>query len=339
MSARDAYDKESARLKAEDGQGMSVTDGYDTYEVERARQQVERGEPLDWVIYDQEFARQMALGNPNAAPDAALATHLRQNGKGSGAGSGPRWGGRFKAWSVKELLATDLTLHWDISGMLIRPTYGADAGEMKTLKSYLGLSRSIGLAAGVPVLGHWAVPERRRVLTFIAEGGQVPYTRRLHRLAKAHEVEPDDLEGWLIPVFDAAALDSVTFLEVLETYLTEFEPHLVYLDPLYSFQPKGVNTSLLGQMGEMLVRPQLLCADHGATFWLSAHMNQTGQGFDLKRITGAGVAEWVDSWTLMKHRRDPNVEAGLFKLHLEIGSRQWGGSSFDVDFNLGSFNS
>jgi hypothetical protein len=245
---------------------------------------------------------------------------------------------RFRRWSISELLAADLSYQWDAVGMLVRPTYGVDTGELKTLKSYFGQARQIGLAAGVPILGHWHVPERRRVLVYVAEGGRIPYTRRLIRLCEAHGVDVHQLDGWLEPIFDAGPLDSAEFRDSLRGHLADFRPALVHLDPLYPFQPMTVDSNKIAQVGLMLSEIQAIVAEHDATFWLTAHMNQSGTGFDLKRITGAGVGEWGDSWALLRHREPADVDRGRFRLGVDIGSRQWGGGSYEVDFNVGRFD-
>jgi hypothetical protein len=245
---------------------------------------------------------------------------------------------RFKRWNVDELLAADLTLSWLVRGMLCRPTYGVDTGELKTLKSYFGMARAIGIAAGVPVLNHFHVPARDGVLYYVAEGGRIPFTRRLIRMCEAHGIGTNDLESCLEVVFDAGPLDSVQFRESLRSHLRESGPMLVHLDPLYPFQPMTVDSNKLNQVGLMLNEIQAICAEYDATLWITAHMNQTGNGFDLKRISGAGVGEWGDSWCLLKHRETPDVAAGKFRLGLDIGSRQWGGASYDVDFNIGRFD-
>lgn len=245
---------------------------------------------------------------------------------------------RFRRWSIAELLAADLTFEWDATGLLVRPTYGLDTGELKTLKSYFGTSRAIGLAAGVPILGEWAVPERRRVLFYVAEGGRIPFTRRLTRLCEAHGVDPADLDGWLCPIFDAGPLDSTTFRDTLRAHLDEFAPAFVHLDPLYAFQAATVDAHRVDQQGRMLTEVGSICAERDATFWLTAHMNQSGQGFDLKRIAGAGTGEWGDSWVLLKHRETPEVDAGRFRLAVDVGSRQWGGASYELDLDIGRFD-
>ena len=42
--------------------------------------------------------------------------------------------------------------------------------------------------------------------------------------------------------------------------------------------------------------------------------------------------------TLLAHREDPDVDAGLFRLKLDIGSRQWGGTTWDLDLDIGRFD-
>lgn len=35
---------------------------------------------------------------------------------------------------------------------------------------------------------------------------------------------------------------------------------------------------------------------------------------------------------LSRHREPPNLTAGVFRLRFDVGSRQWGGGSYDLDF-------
>jgi hypothetical protein len=42
----------------------------------------------------------------------------------------------------------------------------------------------------------------------------------------------------------------------------------------------------------------------------------------LKRITMAGSGEWADSRLLLEHREPPDVESGIFRLTIDVGSRQ-----------------
>jgi hypothetical protein len=128
------------------------------------------------------------------------------------------------------------------------------------------------------------------------------------------------------------------FQESLQRDLDELHPGLVVLDPLYTYHGTSTRASDLHQEGALLNQLSEPCMNAGASLLAVNHMNQTGQGMSLKRITMAGSGEWADSWVLLAHRVDPDVSAGRFQLTLEVGSRQWGGRSWELDLELGSFD-
>ena len=63
-------------------------------------------------------------------------------------------------------------------------------------------------------------------------------------------------------------------------------------------------------------------------------------GRNLKRIAGAGTSEWPDSWILV--RKTPSLQSdvtfGHFYLDLKIGSRQWGGTEWRLELNIGYYD-
>ncbi len=79
---------------------------------------------------------------------------------------------RFKLWTPQDLLDNNVPPVWTIKGLVISPTYGMLAGAEKSLKSYLAQIIAVGAAAGIPVLGHFEVPEPVTVLMFVGEGGR-----------------------------------------------------------------------------------------------------------------------------------------------------------------------
>jgi hypothetical protein len=149
-------------------------------------------------------------------------------------------------------------------------------------------------------------------------------------------VNPAELD--LHPVFDVAPISSVKFQESLRRDLDEIQPGLLTLDPLYTYHGMATRASDLHQEGALLNQLSVPCMDAGASLLVVNHMNQTGSGMSLKRITMAGSGEWADSWMLLAHREDPDVDAGLFRLTLDIGSRQWGGTTWDLDLDIGRFD-
>jgi hypothetical protein len=242
----------------------------------------------------------------------------------------------FRLWGPGELLDADRTFRWRVRGLLVHPTYGMLAGERKTLKSYLATFVNVAVASGVPVFGQFAVDEPAPVVTYVGEGGRVPYTRRLERVAAAMGVDLRHLP--LFSSFDVAPTTSEIFRETLARDLAERKPGLVLLDPLYAFHGPATNAANLFEEGALLSALSAPCVDAGASLVVLSHFNKTGNGRGLDRITQAGGQEWSDSWMLLSHREAPDVAGGRFKLLLEVGSRQWGGTEWDLDLNVGRFD-
>jgi hypothetical protein len=243
---------------------------------------------------------------------------------------------RFRRYAVSELVQMERTFRWLVRGLLARPTYAQLAGEMKTLKSHLSLMLSIAVASGMAVLGRFRVDDPGPVLIYVGEGGREPYTRLLERIAAAMGVELGALP--LEVSFDVASIGSRRFRESLRADLRDLSPPLFCLDPYYAYHGTDTTASDLHQEGALLVGLSSLCLDAGTSPLVVNHYNQTGNGGGLKRITQAGSGEWADSWLLTSHREPPDVANGRFRLILEAGSRQWGGSSWDVDLDVGRFD-
>ncbi len=243
----------------------------------------------------------------------------------------------FRRWSMKELLAEPDDFTWLIRGLLADPTHGQIAGELKTLKTYLVAMIQVGLAAGKPTLDRFRPVAGRPVLAYVGEGGRKPYMRRLKRIAVAMAVN-NLADIPLELVFDVAPIQSPIFIDSLDLNLAELEPALVCIDPYYAYHGTVTRAADLHQEGALLSGLSAPLHQRRASLLVVNHMNQTGSGVNLRRITMAGSGEWVDSWALLAHREAPNVDAGTFKLRLEIGSRQWGGTTWDLDLGIGHFD-
>lgn len=242
----------------------------------------------------------------------------------------------FRRFTMAELLSEPDDFAWLIQGLLAEPTYGQVAGEMKALKTYLAAMIQVGLAAGVPILDRFTPAAPRPVLAYVGEGGRRPYARRLRRIAHAMGVDLTSIPLHIST--DVAPITSDAFSCSIERDLAEVEPALVFIDPYYAYHGSKTKASDLHQEGALLSGLSARCIGAGASLMVVNHLNQTGAGLDLKRITMAGSGEWVDSWLLLAHREPADVEAGEFKLRLEIGSRQWGGTSWDLDLSIGRFD-
>jgi hypothetical protein len=244
---------------------------------------------------------------------------------------------RFKLWTPQDLLDNNVPPVWTIKRLVISPTYGMLAGPEKSLKSYIAQFIAVGAAGGVPVLGQFEVPEAVPVLMFVGEGGRLPYTRRLKRIAAAYGVNLADLP--LFTSFDVASVVSNVFRHSFVQHLKDHHPAITIIEPYYAFHGTASEGKMLYEEGDQLVWLSHTAEEHGSSLIIGNHYNQTGSGSGLRRITGAGPAEWSDSWWIVeKDENRSDVTTGHFELAFEVGSRQWGATNWDLTVDLGPFD-
>jgi hypothetical protein len=230
-------------------------------------------------------------------------------------------------------------IEWHAKGLLMSGTHGELGGPEKSMKSYLALTTVVAIALGVPVLGHFEVPERQRVLMLSGEGGEVGMLRRVERVTEAYGASIADLRPWLRYTTMTAPITSPLMLDSVRAAIDEFDPAIVWLDPWYAYAPGSTvaSSALLTDIGQVLSAwRQAVGVER--TAMINHHLNTGGTGDGLQRLAGAGHAEWCDSWMLVDHREKPQVEEGRFRLKLRVGSRQWGGGDYAIDLSLGRFD-
>jgi hypothetical protein len=243
----------------------------------------------------------------------------------------------FRRYTMAELLDAERSFQWRVRGMLVDPTYGMVGGERKVLKSYVLTFLGLSVASGESLFGQFPVDEPAPVVVYVGEGGRVPWTNRAERIAAAMGIgKLRDVP--LHPLFETAPVTSVRFTETLARDLHEIRPGLVAVDPWYAFHGSQSNASNLFEEGALLTSLSTPCLDAGASLIVASHFNKTGSGRGLDRITQSGGQEWSDTWILLSHRLPPDVDGGHFRLLLEVGSRQWGGSTWELDLELGRFD-
>ncbi len=225
-----------------------------------------------------------------------------------------------------------------VGGLILEDTYGEMAGAEKALKSTTALAIAIGGGLGVDVLGKFPTPRAFSSVIFSGEGGRNLFLRRYERNAHAYGATVDDLRTMVRYSVESAPVTSSAFRDAIQAELDTHQPALVVIDPWYSYASTETDARDLYQTGAVLNGLRELVCQDGTSLLIVNHFNQTGNGNGLKRITMAGHAEWCDSWWLLNHRTPPNVEDGRFALTMDIGSRQWGGRTWDLDYDLGRFD-
>lgn len=243
----------------------------------------------------------------------------------------------FHRYTMAELLAADRTFRWTIRGLLVTPTYGMIAGDKKTLKTMFSTFLDLAIATGVPLFDQFTVDNPGPVVMYVGEGGQIPAIRRVERVARAMGITPADADYH--HTFDIAPITSERFRDTLRRDLDQLQPALVHIDPLYAFHGAATNAANLHEEGALLAGLSAPITAAGSNLLINNHFSKSGRhGRDLAAITMAGGGEWVDTWILLSHREDPQVDIGQFQLLMEIGSRQWGGNTWELDLDVGRFD-
>lgn len=233
-----------------------------------------------------------------------------------------------------------------IRQVLSSDTWGVNSGPEKSLKTHDNQAIAIAVSSGLSLYGHsdFSVKQPEQVLYIVGEGGNKQVRRVLHRMCaayglKLHDIQNDrsfPLEVW----FGAAPLDSPLLRDELRAQLDRVQPKVVLMESFYNFHPREVSASNLYERGQVIDSYHKLIRSGGedVVSLLTDHNKKGANELGLQNISMSGQAENSDSWIQRRHRRDPDVVNGDFWLTTSFNGRDWGGSIFDIDWHLGTFN-
>ncbi|MGB0971170.1 MAG: bifunctional DNA primase/polymerase [Mycobacterium sp.] len=268
--------------------------------------------------------------------------------QGRGAGDPQPKRSVFKVLGPAEWAKTVPEPAFLIRGVLCADTFGVNAGPKKSLKTHDNQAIALSLATGRNLYLDERFPVKRtaRVLYVVGEGGELPIRRTLRRMARAYGVSPneiaDDPDFPLVVAFGAAPMNARNFRSEFCGLLDEVQPDVILLESFYNFHPSDVEGGNLYQRGQAIdaFHKVVRRERDGAVSLITDHYRSTGtaKSLDLDSVAMAGQAENADSWLLRHHRSDPDVSAGEFYLQVGFNSRQWGGTVWNIDWHLGSFD-
>ena len=241
-------------------------------------------------------------------------------------------------WDAADTLSTPLERRdWLVQGLWPAGSYGALAGEKKTLKSYSALMLAVAVAsADRRYLNEFEV-DHGAVVYMAAEGGRDQFKLRIQEVCHGYGLMGKARKGiQLYATNYRAALGSVEFIENIRAALTEWSPKLLVLDSLYNIHPSGVETSNLYDRGSMLAAVSDLVREvSGGTCSLIIvdHFKKSTGTLDLHNVAMSGVAEWVDSWVLQRHRVPFDKATKQARLEVEFGNR-YESAEYGIDITL-----
>src|SRR5215831_16506794 len=150
------------------------------------------------------------------------------------------------AWRLAERAPE---LRWLVTQLWSRDAVGIVGGEPKCCKSFLALDLAVAVAAGVPCLRRFAVPDPGRVLLYAAEDAHPIVRRRLEGIAAAAGVDLRDLDIQVITA-PTLRLDLPADRVALQEAVARLQPRLLILDPFVRLHRIDENAS--GEVAPLL---------------------------------------------------------------------------------------
>jgi RecA-family ATPase len=219
------------------------------------------------------------------------------------------------AWSLRQLLDTDLLDNYLVDDCLVELQPSVIAGPSKAMKTTVAVNLTVALASGKPFLNTFAVRKPKRVFLASAESGKATTKKTIIAMANAMR-EPLAEDGidlnmladsqmirlaWWVP--------KISSLEMLDYFMHLVDEHaadVVIIDPLYqSLDDQQSSVVLNGQQLATLSRHIL---KRGATPIMLDHAKRSSQNakdfqvLELEDISGAGKAEFFRQWMLLSRR-------------------------------------
>jgi hypothetical protein len=259
------------------------------------------------------------------------------------AGGDPRAFVSGSAWAVhslSELTARGFKVEWVVRGWLVAGSYGMLAGPEKSLKTWIAVFESLAIATGKPLFGRFEVVKPGPVLFFTGEGTAGLLWSRLRHAARGMGIEDADFDALPIRVCDdVGPLTGAAFQQTLAHEIATREPVLTIIDPLYTYVAADADAGNLFSMGSFLVAASSVTSEAGVALKIGHHLRKSaGEHPTLADVTQSGSREWVSAWQLVSHREPPDLERGIFKLRLGVGSRVGFGGVWELDIVLGPFD-
>jgi len=253
--------------------------------------------------------------------------------------------GRIQWLTSDELDKGDFKIEYLIDGVLARHQPCVVAGPSKALKTSLVIDLAVSLVAGVPFLGKFTVPAKRRVGVVTGESGMASIQNCVRRvIASKFVFDPSAFDG-LFWSEDVPNFSNGLDLQCIRQSIQKHSLDVLIIDPLYQALPQADAASIL-KMGELLRAANDVCRATGCTLVLIHHtVKRPGYGtarlpgdpLQREDIHGAGIGEWMRQWVLLNRREDWEPHTPHL-LNLVVGGSAGHAGRWCLDVDEGEFS-
>ncbi len=249
---------------------------------------------------------------------------------------------RYRWFDCAELAATDFRIDFLIDGYRVAKQPGVIGGPTKGGKTTLMVAEAFALATGLPFLGEFDVPEKKRVAVMTGESGMGVIKSQLRALCQSHDMELADIGSDLMVTAELPRLEDASDIDELRAFIADTGTEAVYCDPLY-LMTGGADAANIFDQGAKYRLLGDLAAEHDLTIVVAHHIKKNRHNqfapAELGELSHAGIAEWVRQWALVAHREAYDPEKGLHRLWLTIGGSAGHSSLKAVDIEQGRLGS
>lgn len=184
---------------------------------------------------------------------------------------------------------------WLVQGLFSKGSSGWVGAEPKVGKSWLVLELIYCLTTGAPFLGHFEVPEVRKVIYIQEEDSEQRVLRRFKKLLKGTPDRPRPSDGQLrYAIRKGFKLDNPQWAQRLRAELARDPVDVVVLDVFQRLHLKSENDQ--AQMAEVLEVLNALTREFGVAFIVVHHNRKPQPGNEARpnqMLRGSGVlAGW-----------------------------------------------
>jgi Bifunctional DNA primase/polymerase, N-terminal/AAA domain len=249
---------------------------------------------------------------------------------------------RLERISTLDLLQNSPRPDWLVEHVLVDQQPAGILGSFKTLKTSIAGDLVISLATATPFLGHFVVPQARRVGAVSGESGRHTLSLLVQRIAKARDVDPyHDLQN-LVWSTEIPNLTKGIDLERLRRFILDDALQVCSLDPQYLLLAGAARDAGNAYvMGELLAGLSQVGRDTGCTFVLVHHTSRgssRARGFEPPELGDsafAGTAEYLRQWICLGRRSHYEADSGRHELWVSVGGSAGQSGLYALDVQEG----